>query len=74
MRVTHLNLTETTRQLAGMRSAQLRISMAEYVSRLVRADSDLAGLSDFLAEGDAEPSAQATAVLPPTDDNERSVS
>lgn len=74
MRVTHLNLTETTRQLAGMRSAQLRISMAEYVSRLVRADADTAGLSHFLAEGDAERSAQATSVLSPTDENESSVS
>lgn len=56
MRVTHLNLSETTRQLAGMRSAQLRCSIAEYVSRLVRADADAAGLSDFLAVEDTSPS------------------
>jgi hypothetical protein len=60
MRVTHLNLTETTRQLAAMRAAQLKISMAEHVSRLVRADADAAGLSDFLAVEDAKPILRST--------------
>lgn len=54
MRVTHLNLTETTRQLAAMRAAQLKISMAEHVSRLIKSDADAAGLSDFLADEDAQ--------------------
>jgi len=37
-----------------MRAAQLKISMAEHVSRLIKSDADAAGLSDFLADEDAQ--------------------
>ena len=54
MRVTHLTLDETTRQLAAMRASIRLRNMAEHVADLIRADADAAGLTDFLAETDAE--------------------
>lgn len=49
MRITHLTLSNETRQLAAMRAAQLRRTLSEYFTLLVKADADTAGLSDFLA-------------------------
>lgn len=48
MKVTHLNLGDELRTLAVMRAAELRLSLTEYVSRLVVADAEKAGVSDFL--------------------------
>ena len=48
MKITHLNLTDDLRTLAVMRSAQQRLSLTEYISRLVVADATTAGLTDYL--------------------------
>jgi hypothetical protein len=48
MKVTHLNLTDEIRTLSAMRAAELRLSVTEYISRLVTADASEAGLTDYL--------------------------
>lgn len=47
-RVTHLTLDDTERMAAGVRAAQLRCSVSEYVGRLIREDAEQAGISDLL--------------------------
>lgn len=46
--VTHLNLDEQRRRLLAMRSGQLGLSMAQYVSFLIDRDAEQSGLSAFL--------------------------
>ena len=46
--VTHLNLDEQRRRLLAMRSGQLGLSMAQYVSTLIDRDAEQSGLIAFL--------------------------
>lgn len=48
--VTHLNLDERHRRLMAMRSAQLGMSLSDYVSTLVAGDAERSGLVDFLGQ------------------------
>jgi hypothetical protein len=48
MRITHLQFDERTRQLTAMRAAMLKRSMSQYVTALVVADAEAAGLGDFV--------------------------
>jgi len=48
MKITHLSLPDRERLLVAMRSAQCRESLSEYVGRLVRADAEASGLSEYL--------------------------
>jgi len=48
VKTTHLALNERERALAGMRASEQRISLTEYVARLIRRDADEAGLSTYL--------------------------
>jgi len=50
MRITHLSLPDRERLLVAMRSAQCRESLSEYVGRLVRADAEASGLSEYLED------------------------
>jgi hypothetical protein len=49
--VTHLNLDERHRRLMAMRSAQLGMSLSDYVSTLVEGDAERSGLVEFLGQG-----------------------
>jgi hypothetical protein len=46
--VTHLSLSERHRRLAGLRSAQLGLSLTAYFSALVAQDAEQSGLVDAL--------------------------
>lgn len=52
--VTHLNLDERHRRLMAMRSAQLGISLTEYVSTLIDGDAAQSGLVEFLGQAKRE--------------------
>jgi hypothetical protein len=50
MKTTHLALGDRERALAGMRASELAISLTEYITRLIRQDADVAGLTRYLDE------------------------
>lgn len=53
--ITHLQLSESERQLANVRAAMLRLTLSEYIGHLVRTDARLSGLIDLVeAERDKE--------------------
>jgi hypothetical protein len=52
--ITHLNLDERHRRLMAMRSAQLGLSLTEYVGSLIDVDARQSGLVEFLGQGKRE--------------------
>lgn len=52
VKTTHVDFSDEIRTLATMRAAQGRIRLSEYLTRLVVADAENAGLLDYL---DASP-------------------
>lgn len=50
--ITHLRLAERQRQLSAMRSAQLGLSMSDYIGWLIDKDSHQSGLVEFLDSGE----------------------
>ena len=59
---TYLNLDERRRRVLMMRSAQLGVTMAEYVALLLDRDGQKSGLTDFLNAVDAEEAHRASGV------------
>jgi hypothetical protein len=44
-RITHLSLTSEQRRAAGIRAAQLGLSLTAYVAELIAADAERAGVA-----------------------------
>ena len=46
-KITYLSLEERERTLAAMRASELRLSISQYVGKLITRDADESGLSKY---------------------------
>ncbi len=55
VKTTHVDFSDEVRTLGTMRASQLRLRLSEYLTKLVIADAEKAGLLDYL---DASPNSK----------------
>lgn len=53
-KVTHLTLGDLERRAAGIRAAQLGVSITTYVSSLIQIDAERAGIVELVKQGKGE--------------------